>query len=97
MGDIAVKWMEVPIRGAAILITHLQNGGTKTTVFEREIDVGQAAQLLGKSKRRIQAMCDEGVLREGRDWRKSDPRPSGRYLIKFDSVMRLRNGEAVER
>jgi hypothetical protein len=94
MGDLAIKWMAVPMQGAAVLITHLRNGsGSKMTVFENEIGVRQAAELLGKSRRRVQAMCDEGVLVEGRDWRKSDPRPSGRYLIKFDSVMKLRTGE----
>ena len=95
MEKVAVKWLPVPVRGAAVLITHLQNGEQPTmTVLENEIGVRQAAELLGVSKRRVQAMCDEGVLSEGRDWRKKPSLgPNGTYLIRFDAVMRLRGSE----
>jgi plasmid maintenance system antidote protein VapI len=74
-----------------VLITQLSSDRPKMTEFENEIGVRQAAELLGVTRRRVQAMCDEGVLREGSDWRKSAALgPNGTYWIKFASVMRLR-------
>ena len=58
------------------------------------ISTSEAGKILGKSQRRIQSICDEGVLLQPiKDWRKLPPKPGvrqgGHYQIRRASVMRL--------
>ena len=64
----------------------------KVFPLQDELTTRQAAKVLGVSLRRMQAICDEGRLLEGTDWRKIDAGTSARYHIKRDSVLRLRLG-----
>lgn len=56
---------------------------------EEEISSGDAARILGVSRRTIQWYCESGVLVEGKDWRKN-PSPGGHLRIKRSSVLRIR-------
>ena len=62
---------------------------------EDEIGTPEAARILGCSTRRVVALCDEDILREGEDWRRIGPR--GFYHIKRAAVLRLAGmeGEAL--
>jgi len=66
----------------------------KPVIQDEEIGTAHAARILGLSQRRIESMCDEGVLAQGEDWWRmpGSSRP-GKYRIKLASVMRLRMGE----
>jgi len=80
------RWMQVP---ASALIVDGQ-----VTPLGEEISTRLAARLLGVSQRRMQAYCDEGVLREGIDWRKNPSRgPNGMYHIRRESVLRMLNAK----
>lgn len=61
-----------------------------------EIGTAEAAGILGCSQRRVQELCDSGVLREGVDWRKNVAvGKNGHYKITRVSVMRLRFPEGL--
>jgi hypothetical protein len=48
-----------------------------------EVGTREAAEILGLSQRRVQSMCDEGILAEGRDWRRTPCRSGhSHYRIK---------------
>ena len=53
---------------------------------DEEIGTAEAAKIIGVSVRRVQQMCDEGPLVEGRDWRR--PIGNGFYKIKRASAIR---------
>ena len=55
-----------------------------------EIDTAVAAQILGCSKRKVQSLCDMGVLMERRDWRRLVD--GGRYHLRRRSVVLFREG-----
>ena len=58
--------------------------------LDEEVSVREAMQILNLSERRVQQLCEEGILLEGRDWRKNPcPGPNGTYLIKRKSVLAL--------
>jgi hypothetical protein len=59
---------------------------------EQEIGTREAAKLLGCSQRTVQQKCDEGVLKEGVEWRKLRSRcqESSHYRIKLEAVLRLK-------
>ena len=58
--------MQIPLGNRGVVV---EPDGTKI-VLEEEVGTADAARILGCSVRKIQEMCDEGVLREGADWRK---------------------------
>jgi hypothetical protein len=85
------RWMRVPSGDFLVL-----NG--KLWVLHDEVGTGLVARILGVSTRRVQALCDEGVLMEGRDWRKKPcGGPNGTYLIRKEAVMKLRGLEPGEK
>jgi len=48
----------------------------------------EAGKILRLSQRRVNAMCDEGIFEEGRDWvRPGGPR--GNYHLRRASVLRM--------
>ena len=55
-----------------------------------EVGTAEAARMLNRSQRRIQSMCDEGILVEGKDWRRS-PTITGHshYLIRKSALASL--------
>lgn len=58
---------------------------------EEEIGTRAAAQILGLSQRRVNDMCEDGILLEGRDWwRPPGHKRRGQYHLKRTSVMRLK-------
>jgi hypothetical protein len=64
-------------------------------VEEDEIGTREAAKILGLSQRRVQAMCDEGLLTEGKDWRRpASIKGAAWYRIKRTAVLRLRGVES---
>ena len=58
-----------------------------------EVGTGMAARILALSQRRVQALCDEGILVEGRDWRRA-PTLTGRshYQIRRAALVELAEG-----
>jgi hypothetical protein len=61
-----------------------------------EIGTREAAKICGLSQRRINAMCDEGVLLEGRDWwRPPGSRRNGNYRIKRAAIWRIKTFQHV--
>lgn len=59
---------------------------------EEEIGTALAAKLLGISQRRVVQLCDEDVLREGRDWWRINGR--GHYHIRRAAVRALKDFSA---
>lgn len=61
-------------------------------VFEEEVGTAEAARVLHCSIRHVQAMCDEGRLVEGRDWRKLPGKARGfrEYRIRRRALVELR-------
>jgi hypothetical protein len=58
---------------------------------EEEISSRAAAQLLGLSQRRVNRMCEHGILVEGRDWWRPPGRNrGGRYHLKRAAVLNLK-------
>ena len=59
--------------------------------LEDEVGTAIAAKLLAKSQRRIQSMCDEGILVEGQDWRRA-PTLTGRshYQIRRTALEKMK-------
>lgn len=48
------------------------------------------ARLINRSPRRVQMMCDEGILVEGRDWWRAGRR--GWYVLRRRSAMEICHG-----
>jgi len=87
---IPLRWTEVPLTDC--LITYASPGSKPVIVpLADELTARQAAHILGISVRRIQSLCDEGTLLEGRDWRKkTGAGPNGHYAIKRSAIIALR-------
>lgn len=65
-----------------------------------EITTTEAAEILGLSQRRIQEICDEGILLvEGRDWHKlpavPGARSGGHFRIRRAAVVALRGSSEL--
>ena len=67
-------------------------GKTVALVGEDEINTAEAADILGCKVSWVGSLCDRGVLREGKDWRRiaaAGRRRGGNYKIKRASVIKL--------
>lgn len=80
------SWVRLPLPNGEFL---MRPG--KPVMLEEEIGTREAAALLKVSQRTVEAYRDQGVLKEGTDWRRNPTivRP-GKYWIKRTAVMRLR-------
>jgi len=79
--------MRVPVVGDPLIV----NPDGTMEVMEPEIGTIEAARLLSCAPRTVQAMCDEGRLVEGNDWRKLRVRGGrGHYRIKVSSLLRIK-------
>lgn len=87
----AFRWMRIPVSDYRVVV----EPHCGQVLLEGEISTAEAAELLGCSVRHIQALCDEGVLKEVTEWRKVAGRAAGGkvYRIKRSAVLRLRLGE----
>lgn len=93
--QMEVRWCRVPKvtrRTLAVLDPEY-----KLELLPDEIGTREAAEILHCSIRSVQAMCDEGRLMEGRDWRKLRCHGGrGKYLITREAVLRLRTKEGKD-
>jgi hypothetical protein len=86
---VQTPWLKLPQPDGSIV---LRPG--KPLVLGEEIGSAEAARILGLSQRRVQSLCEEGVLVEGRDWRKNPcASGDGNLRIQREAVLRLRSGE----
>jgi hypothetical protein len=81
---LSVGWVKIPQGDGAFLVK------PAPAVVVDEIGTREAAQILGLSQRRVQALCDEGVLVEGKDWRRNPASKRGAYRITRSAVIGLR-------
>jgi len=88
--ESAFRWIRIPVVSYPLLVE--PNCGQ--VLLDGEIGTAEAATLLGCSVRHIQALCDEGVIREVTEWRKVPGRAFGGkvYRIRRSAVLRLRLG-----
>ena len=79
--QLELIWRQIPSNAVVI--------EGKVIPVEEEVGTSIAAKLLGLSQRRVQAMCDEGILEEGRDWRRP-PTITGfsHYLIRRTALQK---------
>jgi hypothetical protein len=64
--------------------------GGQIDLVPDELSSEEAAFILDSSVRFVQERCKQGMLEEGKDWRKTWVRGArGQYLIKRDAVLRL--------
>jgi hypothetical protein len=78
-GQPVNRWRQVP-DNAVIFDGKIYPIGDEVTTYE-------ASRILGVSPRRVQAMCDEGILAEGRDWRRNMSRSgTGHYRIRRSAL-----------
>lgn len=82
---IPVQYVAQP--GGAVLV----KPGKPVVLHDDEIGTAEAACMAGLSQRRIESICEEGVLRENIDWTRPGG-PRGCYKIKRASLLRLRYG-----
>lgn len=82
------------------IVTPLPGGGVqvkpgKAVELTEWIGVREGARLLGLSMRRVEAMCDEGALKEGTEWIRpgGGVKREGNYKISRAAVMRRIQGE----
>jgi len=62
---------------------------SQTQTFD-EIGTREAARRLRLHQRTVQRLCDEGVLREGEEWRRNPSRSGlGHYKIQARALLRL--------
>jgi hypothetical protein len=82
----------MPVVGQRTLAVICPDG--KVEVLPDCVTTVEAAALLECSIRSVQAMCDEGVLVEGAEWRKVFTQGArGQYRISREAVLRLRTAE----
>ena len=83
-------WRRVPL-GVRMLAIIEPDG--RIEVLPDFLTTAEAAVLLKCSIRKVQAMCDEGVLVEGREWLKTCTRGGrGDYRISRDGLLRVNSG-----
>lgn len=83
-----MRWLQIPVVEGFVIVG--RDGAVQ--VMEDEVGTREAARLIGCSVRHVQAMCDEGKIVEGRDWRKLPGPGRGfkHYRIRSAAVLALR-------
>src|ERR1700722_18049539 len=85
-------WIRIPLPDGTFI---LKPG--RPVAEEEEIGTFAAAQLLGLSQRRVNRMCEHGILLEGRDWwRPPGRKRGGQYHLKRTAILRLKQGISPE-
>lgn len=90
---IPFRWTQIPVVDCDVIVR--PNG--EKLILEDEVGTAEAARIIGCAPRTVQAMCDEGVLLEGIEWRRIPGRRSREgkvYRIKRSAALSFRSGRS---